>query len=213
MSRSWRPGAGKTYVLTTEEGSFELAYDEAAAKCRESGADVVLNLVCRTLEVPGRGCRFIGRQEVVMGLLLALTRRGGHPVDHEVLFEEAWGLRYCKRFHRRTLHYGVNRVRRLLEELGASDDLIQSGRGSYRFNPRARYCLLEGPLASSEIVPRGDSEALVGHMSQAGCLTAQDYRRLVGVGRSTASRELRRLTQQGVLVRRGTGRATTYVLP
>ena len=46
-----------------------------------------------------------------------------------------------------------------------------------------------------------------------GGMTAKKYHRLTRVSPATATRDLRRLTELGALVRRGAGRSTHYVLP
>ena len=69
------------------------------------------------------------------------------------------------------------------------------------------------PIEAEMPVVAPTEDRLRRHLQEHRWITNQEYRRLMGVDRQTAWRQLTRLVEAGVLVKEGKGRYTRYRLP
>lgn len=173
--------------------------------------DACVDLVRRGIFLRGAFVELRSR-ETAFGILAALARAGGEVVPPPRLFEEVWGRPARNEHDLKAVYLHVWRLReRLCEVSGPS--LVQTADGGYRLDPRRRVAAIlpvARPRRAVRAVTDAGAAAVLALVAERGALDSRGLKQAFGASLSTARRLLRKLTDEGRLVRTGSGRATAY---
>lgn len=195
-------------VLELRGEPHELSRRHIEGLLRTGGLDMVVDGARHGVYV---GTRFLDMHgsSTSFRILEALARRGENPIEVRDLFAQALG-RPCRTYYDcRSLYFHVWKLREQLATVVGPDPILLSGPMGYRLDPRVRVAWIR-PFEAAP-VSRGDP-GLLHIIQQRGFIDNRTYRTIMQVTRSSASNDLARMVEAGVLAPRGAGRGFRYVL-
>lgn len=155
----------------------------------------------------------------------------GATVSKAHLIESVWEYEYSPLHHDPLLHATIGKIRKSLEPFGNWLEWAQEG---YRLRPDVEVMSFENrsskfvakALRPNLLVPEQFiSESQIElpfnwrqkksleEMQKGAIFDIENYGSMFGVSKATATRDLSKLFQQGLVARLGKGRATCYILP
>jgi hypothetical protein len=166
------------------------------------------------LYLNGHGPFFVGDQ-MTFKLLDRLVAQPDLEIGVAELYEEVWGVPYRQLQDEGKFHVTVHRLRSWLEQRGTGECRamvqIQEGRASLCREADVRVVELDGPCGG-RVSDEGLEQRLLALLAERENCPPKELEARLGISRSTLNELIRKLVDQGRVVRAGKGPATRYSL-
>lgn len=198
----------RDYVIITNSEREHVTHEELT-KISQRDFDLWINFATNEFNEKTLGNLYFGHGTILHTLFETLVKSPGKFFTKEALYRIAWKGDYHPLAHDPKIYFMVNRLRKLLEPSNVYRYITSSEHG-YTLNPKASFCIIQRSKAQASTYLNPRQRSLISILNSEQYISNVDYRKRFQVSNATAYRDLKELTDRGLLSKEGEGRGVKY---
>lgn len=198
----------REYLIVTNAGNKQATLEELA-QFSQKRFDLYINFITNEFHEKTLGNLYFGHGTILHTLFETLIKSPGKTFSKDELYRIAWKGDYHPLAHDPKIYFMINRLRKLIEPTSTYRYILSSDLG-YSFNQQSNFCIIQRskPQTSTYLNPR--QRTLLTILSSEQYISNIEYRRKFQVSNATAYRDLKELSDRGLLTQEGEGRGAKY---
>ena len=198
----------RDFLVQTNSCTKQVTH-EALSQFSQKDFDLWINFATNEFHEKTLGNLYFGHETILHTLFETLVKSPGRFFTKEELYRVAWQVDYHPLAHDPKIYFMINRLRKLIEPSTAYRYILSSDLG-YTFNEHSNFCLIQRtkPQTSTYLNPR--QRTLLSILNAEEYISNIEYRKRFQISNATAYRDLKELTDRGLLFKEGDGRGVKY---
>lgn len=198
----------REFFVTTNLGKKQITQEELI-ELSKTDFDLCINFISNEFNEKTLGNLYFGHGSILHILFETLVSSPGNIFSKEELYRIAWKGEYHPLAHDPKIYFMINRLRKLIEPSSTYRYILSSELGYY-FNSHSSFCLIQRSKPQESTFLNTRQRTLLSLLQSLPFISNIDYRKRFQVSNATAYRDLKELTDKGLLFKEGDGRSVRY---